>query len=85
MQINGGGHLRPQMGVLLKCELSTGHPAGYNQVQDPEVAPKLENSQFRRTRLIARDVNPIFHHQFLISHHPLTWFVSILYESFTFH
>ena len=26
------------MGMFLKCDLSTGPPAGYNQAQDPEVA-----------------------------------------------
>jgi len=43
--------------------------------------PELENYQFRRTRLIARSVNPNFDHHSFISHHPLTWFVSFLYES----
>jgi hypothetical protein len=31
-----GGHLRPQMGVLLKCELMA--KTGNNQAQFPEVA-----------------------------------------------
>jgi len=39
--------------------------------------PKLENCQLRRTCLIARGVNPTFHHQFVISHHQLTRLVSL--------
>ena len=33
-----GGRRRPEKGVLLKCELSMGAPAGNNQAQYPEVA-----------------------------------------------
>ena len=36
------------------------------------------------TCLIARGVDPIFHHHSLISHHPLTWFVSLVHGSSTF-
>ena len=46
--------------------------------------PELDNCQFRRTHLIARSVNPIFHHHSLISHYPLTLSMSLLYESSTF-
>ena len=82
-----GGRRRPEIEVLLKCELSMGAPAGNNQAQYPEVlliALELECCQLGRTRLILRDVNPIFNHHYLIPHHPLTWFVSFLYESSTF-
>ena len=64
-----------------------GAPASNNQAQYPEVlliALELECCQLGRTRLILRDVNPIFNHHYLIPHHPLTWFVSFLYESSTF-
>ena len=39
-----GGHLRPQTGVVLKCELSFGSPAGCNQTQESEllIAPELD-------------------------------------------
>jgi|AntDeeMinimDraft_5_1070356.scaffolds.fasta_scaffold126021_1 hypothetical protein len=70
-----GGQRRPEKGVLSKFELSMGVPAGNNQAQYPEVlliALELECCQLGRTRLILRDVNPIFHHHSLISHHPLT-------------
>jgi hypothetical protein len=33
-----GGHLRPQTGVVLKCELSMVAKTGNNQAQFPEVA-----------------------------------------------
>jgi hypothetical protein len=61
------------MGVLLKCGLSMGAPAGNNQAQYPElIAPELECCQLGDQCLILCDVNPIFHHHSLISHHPLT-------------
>jgi hypothetical protein len=46
---------------------------------------ELEKCQLRGPCLIVCGVNPIFHHHSLISHHSLTWFVSFLYESSTFH
>jgi hypothetical protein len=45
------------------------------------IAPELECCQLADQCLIARGMNPISHHHSLISHHPLTWFVSFLYES----
>ena len=42
--------------------------------------PELETSPVRGTRLIARGVNPTFHHQSVISHHQLTRFVSLSYS-----
>ena len=75
MQNTRGGRRRPGKGVLFKCELSMGAPSGNNKAQYPEellMALELECCQLGRTRLILRDVNPIFHHHFLISHHPLT-------------
>jgi len=47
------------------------------------ISPELDCSQLGKQYLILRGVNPIFHHHYLISHHPLTWFVSFLYESST--
>jgi hypothetical protein len=58
------------MGVLLKCELSMGTPAGDNQAQYPEVAPELECCQYGQTFLFASGANPIFHHKFSIAGHP---------------
>jgi hypothetical protein len=62
IELTRGGRRRPEKGVLLKCELSMGAPAGNNQAQYPEVliALELECCQLGRTRLILRDMNPIF-------------------------
>ena len=40
LHLNRGDWRRPGKGVLLKCELSMGAPAGNNQAQYPEVAAK---------------------------------------------
>jgi len=70
-----GGHLRPQMGVSLKCELSMVAKTGNNRPQFPEVvqlpiAPELECCRYWQKCLIACGVNPIFHHKISIAGHP---------------
>jgi len=71
-----GGHLRPQTGVLLKCEICTVAGTGNNQAQFTElIAPELDCCQSRQKCLIARGMNPTFHHQSVISYHQLTRFV----------
>jgi len=42
MQNFRGGHLRPQIGVFLKCELRMVAKTGNNQTQFPEVALALD-------------------------------------------
>jgi hypothetical protein len=49
------------------------------------ITPELKRCQKGHTCLIARGVNPTFHHQFVISHHQLTRFVWFCMNSLHFH
>jgi hypothetical protein len=74
LDIIRGGHLRPQTGVVLKCELSMVAKTDNKQAQFPEVllliALELECCRFWQKCLIACGVNPIFHHTISIAGHP---------------